>query len=47
MPLLITPYTFGTELPAAPGGTAGGGAYSVRRRRVMTIVALCLVLVFL
>ena len=46
MPLLITPYTFGAELPAAPGGTAGG-AYSVRRRRVMTIVALCLVLVFL
>jgi hypothetical protein len=46
MPLLITPYTFGAELPAAPGGTAGG-AYSVRRRRMMTVFAFCLVLILL
>ncbi len=47
MPLLLTPYTFGTQLPADPAGTAMGGAYVVRRRRLLTVFALCLVLVLL
>ena len=47
MPLLLTPYTFGAQLPADPAGTATGGAYSVRRRRVLTVVAFCLLVVLL
>lgn len=48
MPLLITPYTFGTQLPATPAGVPGGGAYFLRRKRymayMMASLALALVL---
>ena len=39
MPLLLVPYTLGTELPAAPGGTFGVGYYSRRRRFLSYILA--------
>ena len=44
MPLLLVPYTLGTQLPAAPT-LVGGGAYAVRRRRYvayMTAMIACL-----
>lgn len=35
MPLLLVPYTLGTELPAAPAGVTGGAAYFLRRKRFL------------
>lgn len=34
MPLILAPYTLGTQLPAAPA-VVGGGAYAIRKRRYM------------
>lgn len=34
MPLILAPYTLGTQLPAAPVAAGGGGFY-VRRRRFL------------
>jgi len=34
MPLILAPYTLGTQLPAAPAA-ARGGPFSVRKRRYM------------
>jgi hypothetical protein len=45
MPLILVPYTLGSQLPAAPT-VVGGGAYSVRKRRYMaymTAMLACLV----
>lgn len=44
MPLLLVPYTLGTQLGAA-AATATGGAYSYRKRRYlayMTAIIACL-----
>ena len=38
MPLLIAPYTLGTQLPAAPT-VVSGGVYSVKRRRYWAYMA--------
>ena len=43
MPLILAPYTLGSQLPAAP--TAVSSAYAVRRRRFlayMTAMLACL-----
>ena len=42
MPLILAPYTLGTQLPVAPAGALGGGAYVVRRRRFMAYMTACL-----
>lgn len=39
MPLILAPYTLGSQLPAAPSGVATGGAYAVRKRRYMAYMA--------
>lgn len=47
MPLVLAPYTLGSQLPAAPT-VVGGGAYAVRKRRYfayMTAVIAFLMLV--
>ena len=44
MPLLLVPYTLGTELPAGPVGTFGVGYYSRRRRFLSYILASVLLL---
>jgi len=44
MPLILAPYTLGSQLPAAPA-VVGGGAYAYRKRRYMaymTAVLACL-----
>lgn len=35
MPLLLVPYTLGTQLGAAAATATGGAAYYARRRRFM------------
>ena len=45
MPLLITPYTLGTELPAAPADAGGGAWYVARRRKWMAMAFLFLLMV--
>ena len=46
MPLILVPYTLGTQLPAAPAGTATGGAfYYSRRKRMMNFILMLAVLV--
>ena len=45
MPLILAPYTLGSQLPAAPT-VVGGGAYAYRKHRYlayMTAVLACLV----
>ena len=45
MPLILAPYTLGTQLPAAPAAPGGGGHYRRRRHWAMAFLALlCLVL---
>ena len=34
MPLILAPYTLGTQLPAAPT-VVGGGAYAYRKHRYL------------
>ncbi len=38
MPLLIVPYTLGSEMGAAGAPALGGGAYYSRRRRYMAYI---------
>lgn len=48
MPLILAPYTLGSQLPAAPAGATGGAAYYSRRRRFMaymTAMVACLLVV--
>ena len=44
MPLLITPYTLGAQLPAAPAGTVFGVGYYLRRKRFMAYMLTSIVL---
>ena len=44
MPLLLVPYTLGTQLPAAPAGTPFGVAYYTRRRRYLAYILTSLLL---
>ena len=44
MPSLSIPFQFGSVDEAAPGATAGGGAYFMRRKRWMALALLVLVL---
>lgn len=48
MPLMIVPYTLGTQLPAAPAAPTGGVAYYGRRKRfiayILTMLLLAVVL---
>ena len=46
MPLILAPYTLGTQLPAAPTGTFGVGYY-IRRKRYLAYTMLSVLLVFL
>ena len=45
MPSLSIPFQFGAVDEVAPGATAGGGAYFMRRKRWMAFV--CILLVFM
>lgn len=47
MPLILAPYTLGSQLPAAPTGTFGT-AFTIRKRRYMAYMSAmiaCLLLV--
>lgn len=47
MPLILAPYTLGSQLPAAPAGGAVGVGYYIRRKRYLAYTLLSLLLVFL
>ena len=38
MPLILVPYTLGSQLPAAPA-VVGGGAYAYRKHRFLAYMA--------
>lgn len=42
MPLLIVPYTFGSDQSAAGAAPKGGAAYYTRRKRYMEYLLACL-----
>jgi len=44
MPILIVPYTLGTDLSAPGAAAVGGAAYVVRRRRYVAWMVSCLAL---
>lgn len=44
MPLLITPYTFGSNQVASGAAPVGGAAFYTRRRRYMAWLVSCLAL---
>ena len=45
MPLILAPYTLGTQLPAAPTVISGGAFYYARRKRMLNFLVVFLVLV--
>jgi len=44
MPLLVGPYTMGSEMGAAGAAPKGGGAYYARRKRFMAYIMSSIVL---
>lgn len=44
MPLILAPYTLGSQLAAAGGGVSGGMAYYIRRKRFIAYITTCLLL---
>jgi hypothetical protein len=46
MPLILAPYTLGTQLVGAPAAPAGGAGYVLRKRRFLAYITSSL-LIFL
>ena len=47
MPLLLVPYTLGTQLGAAGVAPTGGASYYIRRKRFLAYILTSLVLLLL